>query len=234
MENDKADDDTFPEMVPPPPAPVEEEEVEDISEYIPDEEQQEEEYEENIIHPEPKELLKKTDMFISTPSSKKNIKLELDEMPEIAPVKKPRKKRVMTEEAKAKFAIARAKGMEVRKKNAELRKQAKLEAKLENKNEDELVKKVKAKRVEKLKKELDDEDVPKEKKVEFVEKIIEKGYTQDDMTKAISTALLEQEKTRKLRKVEKNKLKEEKAHQQKIFNTISKAVQPSVWDDCFS
>ena len=229
MENDKADDDTFPEMVPP-PAPVEEEEVEDISEYIPDEEQQEEEYEENIIHPEPKELLKKTDMFISTPSSKKNIKIELDEMPEIAPVKKPRKKRVMTEEAKAKFAIARAKGMEVRKKNAELRKQANLESK----NEVELVKKVKAKRVEKLKKELEDEDVPKEKKVEFVEKIIEKGYSQDDMTKAISTALLEQEKTRKLRKVEKNKLKEEKAHQQKIFNTISKAVQPSVWDDCFS
>ena len=88
--------------------------------------------------------------------------------------------------------------------------------------------------MEKLKKELDEEDVPKEKKVEFVEKIIEKGYSQDDMTKAISTALLEQEKTRKLRKVEKNKLKEEKAHQQKIFNTISKAVQPSVWDDCFS
>ena len=188
------------------------------------------------VEPVKKEKLKKEDMFISTPSSQKIKKIINTEEPEVVPVKKPRKKRVMTDEAKAKLAIARAKGLETRKRNAELRKQAKLE----KQQEKEIVKAVRKKRVAKLKKELDEpeqEEVIKReepKKVQFVEKVVERGYTQDDMNKAISKALEVNETARKARKAEKKKRQAEEQHQKKIFNTVSKAVNPhDAWNFCF-
>ena len=235
MIRDEADEETFPEMV---PAPVESEpEIiqEDISQHIPEEEIEEEE--EILVHPEPKEILKKGDMFISTPSSKKNIKVELDEMPEISPVKKPRKKRIMTEEHKAKLALARVKGMETRKRNTELRRQAKLE----KQDEKELVKKVKAKRVQKLKKELEESEDEDTVPTPIKEKVIKKentrssGYSQDDMTKAIASALEANDSARKIRKSEKKKIQAEEAHKQKIYNTVAKAIQPhDMWSECFT
>ena len=192
--------------------------------------------EEVYVEPVKKEKLKKEDMFISTPSSQKIKKIINTEEPEVVPVKKPRKKRVMTDEAKAKLAIARAKGLETRKRNAEIRKQAKLE----KQQEKEIVKAVRKKRVAKLKKELDEpeqeEVIKKEepKKVQFVEKIVEKGYTQDDMNKAIYSALEATERQRLKRKEAKKIRQAEEAHQKKIFNTVSKAVNPhDAWNFCF-
>ena len=231
MIRDEADEETFPEMV---PAPVESEIIqEDISQHIPEEEIEEEE--EILVHPEPKEILKKGDMFISTPSSKKNIKVESShEELEISPVKKPRKKRIMKEEHKAKLALARAKGMETRKRNTELRRQAKLE----KQDEKELVKKVKAKRVQKLKKELEeseDEDVQIKEKVVKKENTTSSGYSQDDMTKAIASALEANDSARKIRKSEKKKIQAEEEHKQKIYNTVAKAIQPhDIWSECFT
>ena len=188
MLNDN-DEDLFPELVAPPEKVVEYEPPEDISQHIPEEPIEEQE-EEIIQHPEPKEILKKNDIFISKPSSKKKIKVENNDEPEegepldIVPVKKPRKKRVMTEEHKAKLALARQKGMETRKRNAELRRQAKeqkLKEKEDNREEKEIIKAVRRKRIAKLKKELDsDEDEPIEKpkqkqepQTKDIEKIIE-------------------------------------------------------------
>lgn len=246
------DDTSFPEMVSAPtPAPEPEPEPEEVS----DEEldrgcedgmtfnskmtgdeippcQREDVY----IEPVKKEKLKKEDMFISTPSSQKIKKIINTEDPEVIPVKKPRKKRVMSEEAKAKLAIARKKGLETRKRNAEIRKKEKLE----KQEEKQIVKAVRKKRVAKLKKELEEpqqEEVIKNeqpKKVQFVEKVVEKGYTQDDMNTAIAKALEANEKARKIRKAEKKKQQAEQAHQKKIFNTVSKAINPNdAWQFCF-
>tara|TARA_R110002110_G_scaffold12235_3_gene58349 strand:+ start:106 stop:831 length:726 start_codon:yes stop_codon:yes gene_type:complete len=241
MNNDDEDEDTFPELVPPPQEPeVVEEYEEDISDKIPDTEVSDEE--DIVLHPEPKEILKKKDMFISTPSSKKNIKVikdvdadldtEIEDTTDIKPLKKPRKKRVMTEEHLAKLAIARKKGLETRLRNTELRRKAK-----ESKTEEiEVVKAVRKKRIEKLKKELvseeeeeeDDDIIPVKKKSV---KIKTQGYSQEDMTQAISVALEKQEVGRKTRKAEKKK----KAEQEKVFQTISKAIQPhDVWGECFN
>ena len=245
------DEDLFPELVAPPEKVVEYDPPEDVSQYIPEEPI--EEQEEIVQHPEPKEILKKNDIFISKPSSKKKIKVENDEPEEgepeeldIIPVKKPRKKRVMTEEHKAKLALARQKGMETRMRNAELRRQEKekkLKEKQDNKEEKEIIKAVRRKRIAKLKKELDsDEDEPIEKskpkqepEPKIVEKIIERGYTQDDINAAINSALEKQEATRKARKAIKKKEIAEKQHQERVFKTISKAVDPNdVWANCFN
>ena len=218
------DDASFPDFVPaPPPTEPEPEQEEEQDEEIdrgPDDGMTYEVPQEDVyVEPVKKEKLKKEDMFISTPSSQKIKKIINTEEPEIVPVKKPRKKRVMTDEAKAKLAIARAKGLETRKRNAELRKQAKLE----KQQEKEIVKAVRKKRVAKLKKELEEpqqeEVIKKEepKKVQFVEKVVERGYTQDDMNKAISKALEVNETARQARKKEKKKKQAEQAHQQKIF-----------------
>ena len=241
MINDDATDDLFPEAVPA-PAPIPEA-IPDIGE----EElynnecsitERENDLEEEIIcHPEPKEILKKDDMFISTPSSKKNIKIEGEEL-EVKPVKKERKKRVMTKEALEKLAVARAKGMETRKRNSELRKQKKEE----QASETELIKNVRKKRISKLKKELEDSD--EEGQIgghsakyskEPVKQVIpiKQGYSQSEMDTAIANGIASYEKVRKERKVVKKKQQEEDAHQQKIFNTITRAVQPSQWDICF-
>lgn len=201
-------------------------------------------YEEDIPKVNKKEILNKKDIFISIPSSKKNIKINNDDIkiiedindeleedipPKVKKVKEPKNKRVMSEEHKKKLAVAREKGLEARKRNAQLRKKAREEEKAEI----ELVKQVKHKRVQKLKKELEEEDKPVEKKVEIIEKekIIEKGYTEEQLQSAIAKALYVEEEKRQVRKTEKKKKKAEEEQQAKIFNTVSKAVSP--WDVCF-
>jgi len=137
----------------------------------------------------------------------------------------------MTDEAKAKLAIARAKGLETRKRNAELRRRAKQE----KQEEQQIVKEVRRKRLNKLKKELEEpeqQEVIKPERV--VEKVIEKGFTQEDMNQAISKALEANEKARKARKAEKKKRLEEEAHEKRIYNTVARAVNPNdAWSFCF-
>ena len=227
--NNEDNDASFPEMI---EAEPEEEVVKIVIQQLHEEDEEEEVY----IEPVKKEILNKKDIFISTPSSKKNI--EVTENQEV--LKKPRKKRIMTEEAKAKLALARAKGMETRRRNAELRKEAKLEKHQEN----EIVKAVRKKRVAKLKKELeseDDEESPvvkeiKQKEVKFVEPVKSTGYSQDQLESAISKALSIENDKRNIRKAEKKKLKEQEQHKAKIFNTVQKAINPQeeMWANCFT
>jgi len=250
MLRDDADDDTFPEMVPPPAPPQEEPEpIEQIKEEIPQVQEQPEE-DDIIIHPEPKPKLKKEDMFISTPSSKKvnQDKEQEDTTPDIQPVKKPRKKRVMTEEHKAKLAEARKKGLETRMRNAQLRKKEKEEKQQEKEEAKQIAKAVRKKRIAQLKKELDQDVPPVKPKPEKKEpepeqhpvfdpkpQIINKGYTQEDLNNAINSALEKQEVARKARKAVKKKKQEEEAQQKKIYNTVSRAIDPnSAWDICFN
>tara|TARA_R110001599_G_scaffold352009_1_gene585590 strand:+ start:1245 stop:1961 length:717 start_codon:yes stop_codon:yes gene_type:complete len=237
IDNNQDDDASFPEMI----KPVEPEvvEIQQVVVEEPAQEEYEDEDEEVYVEPLKKEILNKKDIFISTPSSKKNVEIKQDQ----DVLKKPKRTRFMTDEAKAKLAIARAKGMETRKRNALLRKQAKAE-KLEEK---EIVKAVQKKRVAKLKQELesDDEEAPpvvkevKPKKVEIVVEPVEPksiGYSQNQLESAIYKALSLENENRKVRKAEKKKLKEEELHKQKIFNTVQKAVNPQeeMWANCFT
>ena len=109
---------------------------------------------------------------------------------------KPRKKRPpMSEEHKAKLALAREKAMAARKKKAQERKENKA---LET-EEKELLKKQKVKRVKKLKEEVEDNDVGS--KIDPPKK--EQSFTKQDLEEAQLQAIMNYEKIRKSRKAEK-------------------------------
>ncbi len=200
---------------------------------------------EEVIEPKKKEKLKQSDIFISTPSSKKNIEIEkIDELeeppPKAQPIKPIKKKRVMSESHKQKLAEARKKGYEVRMKNTQLRKEKKEREKQEQQEEKEIKQKIKVKKLNKLKQELY-EDEPEEPVVKEEQPALtrtvsrQQGYTQEQLNQAILSALESNENQRKVRKAEKKKRLEEEQKSKKIFNTISNAINPqqTVWDDCF-
>tara|TARA_R110000744_G_scaffold210223_1_gene329319 strand:- start:3603 stop:4262 length:660 start_codon:yes stop_codon:yes gene_type:complete len=149
--------------------------------------------------------------------------------------KPPKKKRVLTEEHKAKLAIARVKAMETRRRNtAEKKEMKELEAKAKQKKKQELK---------------DYVDAPKERKpikdVPIVEKVIEKvieerpkspTITKKDLEDAQLEAIIKYEALRKERKrvkMEANKVEDEK---RVVRETIKKALNRNddgYWDNCF-
>ncbi len=132
---------------------------------------------------------------------------------------KPRKKRPpMTEEHKAKLALAREKAMASRKKKA----QEKKENKALELEEKELLKKQKVKRVRKLKEEVgEDDEAPQPSKT-----IKEKTFSKQDLEEAQLQAIMNYEKIRKSRK-EKKKIEQEKNKEQEALrNQIRRAVAP--------
>jgi hypothetical protein len=230
------DDATFPEMVAPPtPEPSEEETDIGIDDEI------------DSVEQVKREKLKQDDVFISTPSSQKIEKIVNDEPPidegvpevqKIKPPKQVKKKRVMTEEQKQKLAEARKKGLETRKRNAELKRQAKLE----KQREKEIVKAVRKKRISKLERELNENDdkvdEPPPPKVVEKERVVEKEvvkFTREDIDNAVALGIANYDKQRKLEKQEKKKKREEEERQRKIFNTVSRAINPQedMWRNCF-
>tara|TARA_R110001632_G_scaffold222129_1_gene353080 strand:+ start:284 stop:994 length:711 start_codon:yes stop_codon:yes gene_type:complete len=232
------EEDLFPELVEAPPEP----------EYdIPDEhiESEEEDVPDDPLIPDikPREKIEQQDIFIEQ-KSKKNVKVVIEdkveeEIPSIVAVKpdvKPaKKKRVMSEEHKAKLAVARQKAMITRKANAAKRKE---EKELE-KEEKQLSTTMRRKRVEKMKQIVSDKPVVM-KKPEVVEKVVEKqvGYTEEQLHSAIAMALEVEDKKRKVRKSKKLEIKKEQESKKKIFNTINNAVtgNPELdqWSHCFN
>ncbi len=203
-----------------------------------------EEIPQEVVEPKKKEKLKQSDIFISTPSSKKNIEIEkIDEIeeppPKPQPIKPIKKKRVMSEAHKKKLAEARQKGYEVRMRNTQLRKEQKEREKKQREEEKEMKEKIKVKKLNKLKQELyeDEPEEPVVKKEEptLTRTVSHQGYTQEQLNQAILSALDANEKQRKVRKAEKKKRLEEEEKSKKIFNTINNAINPqqTIWDDCF-
>ena len=232
------EEDLFPELVEAPPEP----------EYdIPDEhiESEEDDVPDDPLIPDikPREKIEQQDIFIEQ-KSKKNVKVVIEdkveeEIPSIVAVKpdvKPaKKKRVMSEEHKAKLAVARQKAMITRKANAAKRKE---EKELE-KEEKQLSTTMRRKRVEKMKQIVSDKPVVM-KKPEVVEKVVEKqvGYTEEQLHSAIAMALEVEDKNRKVRKSKKLEIKKEPESKKKIFPTINNAVtgNPELdqWSHCFN
>ena len=134
---------------------------------------------------------------------------------------KPRKKRPpMSEEHKAKLALAREKAMASRKKKAQERKENKA---LET-EEKELLKKQKVKRVKKLKEEVEDDDGsildPPTKKESI------QMFSKQDLEEAQLQAIMNYEKIRKTRKAEKQVRQKKEAEQEALKAQLRRAVAP--------
>jgi hypothetical protein len=179
------------------------------------------------IEDDKEELIEK--VIPKTKSKREDMNVnEIFNMPEAVsqePVKltkkgKPRKKRPpMSEEHKAKLALAREKAMEARKKKA----QEKKENKALELEEKELLKKQKVKRVKQLKEEVDegsilDPSISNSKK--------EQSFTKKDLEEAQLQAIMNYEKIRKERKKEKQERLKKEAEEEAIKAQLRRAVAP--------
>ena len=186
--------------------------------------------------------------------------ISLHGIPTIKLTKKGRPRKPMTEEHKAKLAIAREKAMAKKKYLANERKIAKMKehkAKLALAREKAMAKKkylanerkiAKMKAQEETQSKKDEEfKVQQEKQKVELEKLEKKEGKPSDTNRAITRADLEEmsmktliamETMRKKRKAEKKKAQQEKQYQQEVMDTIKKAqpswiVEGSPFNNCF-
>jgi len=164
---------------------------------------------------------------------------QIFQTPIIKKVIEPKKKRVLTEEHKAKLAVAREKALATRRANAAIKKETK-----------DLEKKVKTNKLNKLRKEADE---PIEQPIDNVEQEVPKpinpiqsmqsNISQKDLEAVALNAIIGHEKIRKARK-KKKKEEEEIIYQQNLLkqqlsNVMNnKPIKPQysqngVWDDFF-
>jgi len=151
------------------------------------------------------------------------------------PVKPPKKKRVLSEEHKAKLASAREKALATRRANAQEKKRVK-----------ELEKKAKQKKTKELEEYVEDKPPPVVAKVQeqqsrpMVEK--EKAITKKDIEEAQLEAIMKYEALRKQRKKKKQEDAEEQRKKDETLNAIRRATQPrqnmtrgsnGFWDDMY-
>lgn len=200
------------------------EEVEEIEDFDQEKDKTQEEIEEDEPPPAPEKIPKAkskrdnmdvNDIF-NMPQSVKDV---IDPTVKLTKKGKPRKKRPpMTEEHKAKLALAREKAMAARKKKA----QEKKENKALEIEEKELLKKQKVKRVKKLKEEVEDnEDMSK---IDIIKK--EQTFTKQDLEEAQLQAIMNYEKIRKSRKAEKQVRQKKEAEQEALKAQLRRAVAP--------
>ena len=209
--------------------PVEDfmEEVDDTDEVHQDEGEEEEE-----IIPEPvqKAKIPQEEIF------KQKVESVIEETT-TKPKQVRKKGRVMTEKQLETLRQGRLKGLETRRKKAEAKKLAKVQAQ----EDKELLEKVKESERKRLKKKLETgEDVtepPKAVQIVEKEKVVEKGYTQEQLDDAVKRAVEESvnrvETLRKKRKEEKRKAQAKEKHDAKVFKEINSAIKPTGWDICF-
>jgi hypothetical protein len=162
-------------------------------------------------------------------------------LPTIKLTKKGRPRKPMTEEHKAKLAIAREKAMAKKKYLANERKIAKMKEQKDNqskKDEDFSVLQAKQKiEMEKLEKiERDKEEAAKAKAAKEAKK--DQAITRADLEEMSMKTLIAMETMRKKRKAEKKKAQQEKQYQQEVMDTIKKAqpswiVEGSPFNNCF-
>ena len=167
--------------------------------------------------------------------------VSLHGIPTIKLTKKGRPRKPMTEEHKAKLAIAREKAMAKKKYLANERKIAKMKEQKDNqskKDEDFSVLQAKQKiEMEKLEKiERDKEEAAKAKAAKEAKK--DQAITRADLEEMSMKTLIAMETMRKKRKAEKKKAQQEKQYQQEVMDTIKKAqpswiVEGSPFNNCF-
>jgi len=197
--------------------------VEEIEDFNPDKDKTQEEIEEDEP-PSPKKIpkakSKRDDMNVNDIfNMPQSISQVIDPNVKLTKKGKPRKKRPpMTEEHKAKLALAREKAMEARKKKA----QEKKETKALEMEEKELLKKQKVKRVKQLKEEV--EDNKDMSRIDIIKK--EQTFTKKDLEEAQLQAIMNYEKIRKSRKAEKQERLKKEAEQEALKAQLRRAVAP--------
>ncbi len=197
--------------------------VEEVEDFDQEKDKTQEEIEEDETPPPekiPKAKSKRDNMDVNDifnmPQAVKEV---IDPTVKLTKKGKPRKKRPpMSEEHKAKLALAREKAMAARKKKA----QEKKENKALEIEEKELLKKQKVKRVKKLKEEVEDnEDMSKN---DIIKK--EQTFTKQDLEEAQLQAIMNYEKIRKSRKAEKQERQKKEAEQEALKAQLRRAVAP--------
>ena len=211
--------------------------------------------EEEIVKLEMKDLSDTTDIFDNGEVAKPPVEVAK------SPVKKERKKRVMSEEHKQKLAQARVKALEVRRENARQKKEIKDLKKQQKDNELEdlrasVGKKMKAsppKPVEVKKvvnKETEEEDpnfvyeefvkVEEPKEVNSVGKSVRYKYTQEDVDNITFKAISNYDALRKERKKEKEIIRKDEAHKEaerqkmmRVATGLKTSTTTNMWDNCY-
>ena len=142
-----------------------------------------------------------------------------------------------------------AKGREKAQETRIRKKKEREEQMITEKSDKELVKAVRAKEIERerklLRKKLErsddqEDDVPpKQPVIQIIEKdrIIEKGYSQEDLDDAVQRAVEQSvnrvEVLRKQRKEVKKKELAKAQHDAKVFQEVNRALKRDAWSDCF-
>lgn len=159
--------------------------------------------------------------------------------PVMKKVNEPKKKRVLSEEHKAKLAHARVKALETRRANAALRKEEK-----------ELTTKIKHKKIQQLREQVDETPrteaapIPVSKPINIPQpRSAPVGYSQADLEAVALNAILGHEKLRKNRKAKKKEDEEVTRQQmllkQQLRNATTAPPKPQyyskngVWDSFF-
>jgi len=133
-----------------------------------------------------------------------------------------------------------ARGRQKAAENRAIKKKLKEEQKAKDKADKDLVEAVRDKERKKLKAKLEEpisEKPTPEVKVVTTEKVVEKGYSQQDLDDAVQRAVEQSvnrvETMRKTRKAEKQKAQAKAKHEAKVFHEINRALKKDVWDSCF-
>lgn len=133
-----------------------------------------------------------------------------------------------------------AKGRQKAAENRAIKKKLKEEQMAKEKADKDLVEAVREKERKKLRAKLEEpisEKPTPEVKVVTTEKVVEKGYSQQDLDDAVARAVEQSvakvETLRKARKAEKQKVQAKAKHDAKVFGEINRALKKDVWDTCF-
>jgi len=194
------------------------------------------------IKVEEKNVIQEEDIFVDKTPKKNLVIKEVveDETPPPSPkvkqVKevKTRKKRVMTEEHKAKLALAREKALAKRRENSARKKEIK---QLHKEEEEQKYQQLKQRVRPKQEKVIESSGVIEEEVKKELKKT-NKNYTQEDIDNAVLNGIMKYEVIRKDRKKKKQEQKELNHHEEKVRQQVRQIINKPVedynfFDNCY-
>lgn len=190
------------------------------------------------IKVEEKNVIQEEDIFVDkTPKKNLVIKEVVEDEPPATPPPSPkakqvktRKKRVMTEEHKAKLALAREKALAKRRENAARKKEIKqLHKEEEEQKYQQLKQRVRTNKTAKQEKVIESSGVIEEEVKKELKKT-NKNYTQEDLDNAVLNGIMKYEVIRKERKKKKQEQKELNNHEEKVRQQVRQIINKPVQD----
>ena len=176
-------------------------------------------------------------------AEEESVPMDTTNLPTIKLTKKGKPRKPMTEDHKAKLAVAREKAMAKKKYLATERKIAKMKENKDNQNKKDddfdtlqATQKIELARLEKIERDKEEAAFQESKQKEV--KNNNSAITRADLEEMSMKTLIAMETLRKKRKAEKKKVKAEQQYQAEVMNTIKKAspswiLNDSPFNDCF-